>query len=136
VAVVSNGKLAEAHAVFRRWLGEEYDLDVLDIMLCALAVERLDGDPLWVLIISGPGAAKIETIQAASGAGALTVSTISGEAALISATPKRDRAKDATGGLLREVGDHGVLAIKDVTSLLSMTREPRRRGPRRVPRGL
>jgi len=117
--------LGECHAVFRRWFGDEYDLDVLDVMLCALAAERLTGDPLWVLIISGPGAAKTETVQACVGAGALIVSTISGEAALLSGTPKKDRAKNATGGLLCEVGEEGVLAIKDVTSLISMSRERR-----------
>jgi hypothetical protein len=35
----------ECHAVFQRWLGDEYDLDVLDIMLCTLAAERLTGHP-------------------------------------------------------------------------------------------
>jgi hypothetical protein len=117
--------LGECHKVFRRWFGDEYDLDVLDVMLCALAAERLSGDPLWVLIISGPGAAKTETVQACAGAGALIVSTVSGDAALLSGSPKKDRAKNATGGLLCEVGDQGVLAIKDVTSILSMSRDRR-----------
>jgi hypothetical protein len=117
--------LAECHAVFRRWFGDEYDLDVLNVMLCALAAERLTGDPLWVLIISGPGAAKTETVQACAGAGAYIESTITGEAALLSGTPKKDRAKDATGGLLRRFGDHGVLVIKDMTSILSMSRDRR-----------
>jgi hypothetical protein len=117
--------LDQCHAVFRRWLGDEYDLAVLDALLCALAVERLDGDPLWLLIISGPGAAKTETVQAAAGAGAIVESTITGEAALLSGTPKKDRAKDATGGLLRKLGDSGVLVIKDVTSVISMSRDRR-----------
>lgn len=30
-------------------------------MLCTIAAERLDGDPLWLLIISGSGNAKTET---------------------------------------------------------------------------
>src|SRR4029453_8983304 len=60
VAVVSNGKLAEAHAVLRRWLGEEYDLDVLDIMLCALAGGRLGGAPPAGVLISGTGAPNTE----------------------------------------------------------------------------
>ena len=115
----------ECHDVFRRWLGDEYDLDVLDVVLCALAAERLDGDPLWLLVISGPGAAKTETVQACAGAGAIVESTVTGEAALLSGTPTQERAKDATGGLLRRLGGRGVLVIKDVTSIISMSRDRR-----------
>jgi hypothetical protein len=117
--------LAEAHAVFKGWLGDDYDLDALDAMLAAAAVERLDGDPVWLLIISGSGNAKTETVQALSGIGATVVSTITSEGALLSATSKRERAKDATGGLLQEIGDRGVLVVKDVTSILSMNRDLR-----------
>jgi hypothetical protein len=45
--------LDQCHDVFRRWFGNEYDLDVLDAVLCTLTVERLDGDPLWLLVIPG-----------------------------------------------------------------------------------
>jgi hypothetical protein len=117
--------LEQAHNVFKRWLGHDYDLDALDAMLAAAAVERLDGDPLWLLIISGSGNAKTETVQALSGIGATVVSGITSEGALLSATAKRERKKDATGGLLREIGDRGVLVIKDVTSILSMNRDLR-----------
>ena len=117
--------LEQAHNVFKRWLGDDYDTDALDAMLAAAAVERLDGDPVWLLIISGSGNAKTETVQALSGIGATVVSTITSEGALLSGTGKRERAKDATGGLLREIGDRGVLVIKDVTSILSMNRDLR-----------
>ena len=38
---------------------------------------------------------------------------------------KRDRSADATGGLLRKIGPHGLLVIKDFTSILSMNRDTR-----------
>lgn len=116
--------LTQAHNVFRKWLGSEFDTDGLDAMLATVAVERFtDGsDPVWLLLISGSGNAKTETVQSLDGIGAIVVSSISSDAALLSATPKRERAKDATGGLLRKLGDRGVLAIKDVTSILSMDR--------------
>ena len=117
--------LDEAHAVFRRWLGADYDTDALDAVLAAAAVERLDGDPLWLLLISGSGNAKTETVIALVGIGATVTSTISSPGALLSATSKKERTADATGGLLRRVGEHGVLVIKDVTSILSMSRELR-----------
>jgi predicted transcriptional regulator len=114
-----------AHKAFAKWLGDEYDLDVLDVVLAVAACEQLDGDPPWLLVVSGPGAAKTEIISPLAGAGAHVTSTISSEGALLSATAKRERSKDATGGLLRKVGDHGLLVIKDVTSIISMAREIR-----------
>lgn len=121
--------LIDAHAVFTRWLGNDFDTDALDAMLAAAAVERFtDGsDPLWLLLVSGPGNAKTETVQALAGVGAVVTSAISSEAALLSATPKRERAKTATGGLLRKLGESGVLVVKDVTSILSMNRDLRAR---------
>ena len=52
-------------------------------------------------------------------------STIASEGALLSATSSKNRSKTATGGLLRKIGDHGVLVIKDVTSIISANREIR-----------
>jgi hypothetical protein len=117
--------LEECHQAYRRWLGDEYDLDALDAVLCAAACEQLDGDPLWLLVISGSGNAKTETVQALRGLGAEIVSTISSDAALLSGTPKHERSKKATGGLLRKIGARGVLVIKDVTSILSTDRNTR-----------
>jgi hypothetical protein len=47
-------------------------------------VEQLTGDPVWLLLISGSGNAKTETVQALDGIGA-----ISSGAALLSGTPQR-----------------------------------------------
>ena len=78
-----------------------------------------------VLIISGPGNTKTETVQATSGLGAHVVSTIVSEGALLSASSRQQRAKNATGGLLRKIGERGLLVIKDVTSILSADRNAR-----------
>jgi hypothetical protein len=93
----------------------------------AVAVERFnDGsDLVWFLLVSGPGNAKTETVQALDGIEVIFTSAISSDAALLSGTPKRERAKGATGGLLRRIGDRGVLVIKDVKSILSMDRNMR-----------
>lgn len=119
--------LGRARITFRKWLGDDYDTDALDSALAVAAVENFDdgSDPVWLLIVSGPGAAKTETVQAFDGIGATLTSCISSEAALLSGTPKRERAKAATGGLLRKMGTRGVLVVKDVTSILSMNRDQR-----------
>ena len=118
-------RLAEVHEVFQRWLGEDYDLDTLDTMLAVCASEKLPGDPCWLMVVSGPGNAKTETVQASRGIGAHVISTITSDAALLSASPRKQRTKDATGGLLRKIGERGILCIKDFTSILSSSRETR-----------
>ena len=117
--------LDQAHDVFRHWLGADYDTDALDVVLVTAAVERLDGDPLWTLLLSGSGNAKTETVIALADAGAIITSSISSQGALLSATSKSERAADATGGLLRRMEPRGMLVIKDVTSILSMSRDMR-----------
>jgi hypothetical protein len=114
--------LDECHKIFRQHFGKTFDLDALDIMLAVAASQKLDGDPVWLLIVSGSGAAKTEMVQTLSGAGAHVTSTITSEGALLSGARKK---KNATGGLLRRIGSEGVLVIKDVTSILSMSQEKR-----------
>jgi Domain of unknown function (DUF3854) len=114
------------HERYRHWLGEHYDLDAIDVSLCVAAVEKLNGDPLWVLILSGSGMAKSETVVPISGCrGAIMVSSITSEGALLSMTSNKDRAAAATGGMLRELGSRGIVVIKDVTTILSMSGDRR-----------
>jgi hypothetical protein len=117
--------LDELHCVFRKWFGDEYDLDAIDAVIVTGAAARMDGDPLWLLIVSGPGAAKTETAQALAGCGAHVTSTIQSEGALLSATSQQERSKKATGGLLRKIGARGILVLKDVTTILSSDRNTR-----------
>ncbi len=118
--------LQRCHRTFRKWLGAKYDLDALHVVLAAAAAQNLDGDPLWVLLVSGSGNAKTETVQSLSGlTNTHVISTISSPGALLSATSRRDRSKTANGGLLRMIGPTGVLVTKDMTSILSMGRELR-----------
>jgi hypothetical protein len=121
--------LAKVHDIFQGYLGKAYDTDVLDAVLATAASERLDGDPLWLLVISGPGNAKTETVQSLAGAGAIVTSTIASEGALLSATKPQGKGKStaATGGLLRKLGNRGVVVIKDVTSILSADSNTRSR---------
>lgn len=120
-----SGELSTVHETYRYWLGDDYDIGALDVVLCTAAAEKLHGDPPWLLLVGGSGAAKSETVMPLVGAGAVVISTISGEAALLSGTAKRERAKNASGGLLRKIGPRGLLVIKDVTSILSMNRDTR-----------
>jgi hypothetical protein len=124
-ATAAAGALATAHRVFRRWFGDDYDIDGLDAALSTAAVEQLDGDPVWLVILSGSGNAKTETVLALAGAGAHVTSTIKSEGALLSGTSAKERTDKATGGLLRVLGAHGVMVVKDYTTILSMSGDAR-----------
>jgi hypothetical protein len=122
---VERQSLKQVHAVFKKWLGDDYDIGALNAVLAVAASEKLCGDPAWLLIISGPGNAKTETCQSLSRLSAHIISTISSEGALLSGTSDKSRSKAATGGLLRKIGDRGLLVVKDFTSILSANRETR-----------
>jgi hypothetical protein len=115
--------LDEAHKVFRKWFGDEYDMAAFDATCAAAAMTYYDGDPLWLLVISGSGFAKTETVQAAEAPDAIVVSAISSVGALLSGTSKKEQGKEATGGLLKTLGSLGILIVKDFTTILSMSRE-------------
>ena len=105
--------------------GDSYDTDAMLACASIAACLHLDGDTPWLLVVSGSGFTKTETVSALAGMGAHITSTITSEGALLSATSRRERTRNATGGLLRTVGEAGVLVIKDVTAILSMGRELR-----------
>jgi nucleoid DNA-binding protein len=93
-------------------------------MVLAAAIANLaPGDPVWLLLVGPPSAGKTEVVSPlvrmpwAHSAATLT------EAALLSGTPKREVHASAKGGLLREVGDFGVLVMKDFTSILAQNRD-------------
>jgi hypothetical protein len=118
--------LDNLHTTFTRWLGRDYDLDAIDAVVAAAAAIRLDGDPVWILLVGGPGNAKTETVSAlGESSDAHVVSSIASEGALLSGTSKGERAADATGGLLRTIGSVGVLVLKDFTSILSLPQSTR-----------
>ena len=71
--------------------------------------------PSRLLAMSGPGNTKTETVVPMAGIGADIERARSAEAALLSATPTKERAKDATGGLLRRIGDRWPPRHQDVT---------------------
>lgn len=125
IASTTPAAIGDVHSAFRRWLGAEYDLGALDAVLAAAAVEQLDGDPVWLLAVSGSGNAKTETVGALAGSGAIITSTITSEGALLSASSAKEKTKDSHGGLLRRLGARGVFVIKDFTSILSMNRDLR-----------
>ena len=118
-------ELERLENVFGRWLVMK-DFVPLRTVLAAIAAHSLGGDAFGLVTVGGSGTAKTVVLEACSGVeGVVVASTLTGPASLLSATPRKEKSDQATGGLLREVGDAGILALKDFTSLLSLQRDAR-----------
>lgn len=123
--------LADVRRLFRKWFylgpeGREDDGHVC-VALAAAAANYMPGVAVWLMLVGGSGSGKTETILSLGLCPHVHTAATLTEAALLSGTPKRDKAGDATGGILRKVGDFGLLLLKDFTSILSMEREARTR---------
>ena len=114
--------LAQALESFGKWLHLDDTAPVLAV--AAVIVANLaGGDPVWLLVVGPPSGGKTEILSSAAGLPYIVPAATITEAALLSGTSKRERAQDATGGLLRQIGDFGILLAKDFTSVLSQNRD-------------
>jgi hypothetical protein len=117
-------EVAEVVSVFQRWLFLP-DRGALLAVLGTVAANRLDGDPVWLLLVGPPGGGKSELLQAVSTLPNIHPAATLTEAALLSGTPKKEHVDGAKGGLLRAIGDFGIILAKDFGSVLSMNRDAR-----------
>jgi hypothetical protein len=116
--------IGETLDVFKRWLILN-DLTPVYAVLGAVAANLLEGDPVWLGVIGPPSSAKTELLNSISLLPKVTPAASLTVAGLLSGTPKKQAASGAKGGLLRQIGDFGIVALKDFTSVLSMHTETR-----------
>jgi hypothetical protein len=119
-----NGKrskctINETLDVFKHWLLLRDPTPVLAV-LGAVAANNLDGDPVWLGIVAPPSSAKTELLSALSTLPDVVQAATVTPAGLLSGTPKKQRDKGAKGGLLQQIGEFGILVLKDFGSVLSM----------------
>jgi hypothetical protein len=117
-------KLATLITTYRKWLHLP-DPGPVYFILGSVAANLMQGDPVWSMLIGAPGSGKTELLQPLSSLANVHFAGTITEPALLSGTAARDRAKDAKGGLLAQIGKFGILICKDFTSVLSMHRDSR-----------
>jgi hypothetical protein len=111
--------LGEVNATFEKWLMLP-NLDPLHIMLGSVVANLLPGDPVSIGTIGAPSTAKTELLNSLSKLPFVRSASKLSPAGLLSGTPKRQKDKNAKGGLLMEIGEFGIIAFKDFTTILSM----------------
>jgi Domain of unknown function (DUF3854) len=114
--------LEEAEEVFREELYLP-DTIALRVALATITANRLPARPVWMLLVGVGGCGKTEVVWSLHRLPEVHVCSTLRESALLSGTSEKERAKGATGGVLRELGDRGLVLVKDFTSLLSMRHE-------------
>jgi hypothetical protein len=111
---------------YRRWLHFP-DAQLLYLCIAAVLANRMEeGDPVWLIVVGGSSRGKTETLSGFDGLPDVRVVGSLTEAALLSGTPKKEQAKNASGGLLRELPAFGAtLVIKDFGAILTLPRDRR-----------
>jgi hypothetical protein len=104
---------------FEHWLLLKDPTPILAV-LGAVAGNFLPGDPVWLAVIAPPSSAKTEILNATTGLPHVVRAATVTPAGLLSGTPKKQQARGAKGGLLQQIGDFGILVLKDFGSILSM----------------
>jgi hypothetical protein len=120
---VSTGPIEGLTSTFQDWLYLP-DPGPLYAVIGAMVANMLPGDPVWLMLVGPPSSGKTEILWSLRGLPHVFArERVTGEAGLLSGVGKKDRIKDATGGLLREIGEFGVLLMKDFTALLMLPRD-------------
>ena len=111
--------IGQTLAVFERWLILPNKTPVYAV-LGTVAANLLPGDPVWLGVIGPPSSAKTEILNSISMLPRVVQAATLTPAGLLSGTSKKQYDKEAKGGLLRQIGDFGIIALKDFGSVLSM----------------
>jgi hypothetical protein len=90
----------------------------------SVAANMIQGDPVWLMFVGPPSCGKSELVNSLLSIPRMfELADISSEGAFLSGTTRKEKAADATGGLLQQVGLHGGAVLNDFTSVLSKPHE-------------
>ena len=123
VVIPNRRPIDQVIEVFGRWLIMK-DPTPLYAVFGAVAANLLPGgDPVWLGLIAPPSSAKTEILNSFSGLPYVVQASSLSPASFLSATPKKEQEKEATGGLLRQIGTFGIIVLKDFATILSLRPE-------------
>jgi hypothetical protein len=109
----------ETLEVFERWLLLKNHTPIL-ATLGTVSANMLAGDPVWLGLVGPSSCGKTEILDALSELPCVArVSTLT-VPGLLSGTPRHQQSHGATGGLLRQVGNPGIIVCKEFSSILFM----------------
>jgi hypothetical protein len=111
--------IAETISVFDKWLTMQNHTPIYAV-LGTVAANLLPGDAVWLGVIGPPSSAKTEILNSISLLPKVVQAATLTPAGLLSGTPKKQREHGTKGGLLNQIGDFGIIALKDFGSILSM----------------
>ncbi len=99
----------------------------LYVALGTLAANMMAGLPLWMMLTGAPGAWKTTCVRSLGLVPrVLDIGDVSGKGAFLSGVANKDKDKGATGGMLREIGERGMMLMEDFsTSIMSLQRDTR-----------
>jgi len=109
-------------AAYDEWLVLENHTPIY-AMLGTIAANFMPGDAVWTGLIGPPSSAKTELLNSTSMIPQVVPAATLTVAGLLSGSPRKQYYKGAKGGLLRQIGDFGILVLKDFGSILSMHTE-------------
>src|SRR5271154_4420439 len=98
--------------------------DALYAFVGAVAGNLLEGVPVWLMVVGPAASGKtllVESILEMAGVG--VADSITKASDFLSGTNKKERVADATGGLLRQIGNHGALVVSDFTGIMGLPRD-------------
>lgn len=97
------------------------DPSPLYFVLGVLAANMQPGNNVWGMLVGSSSCGKTTMLNTIKAVDKVHItSTLRTPAALISGTKKKERAANATGGLLRQIGPRGLLGMVDFTGMLSL----------------
>jgi hypothetical protein len=103
------------------------DPGIIYVVMAAVAANLMPGDPVWLLVVAPPSSGKTEVLDSLRRLVWVHMISAFTEAGLLSAAPAKKGDTTSTGGLLKQVGENGLLVAKDYTTVLEEHGSTRRR---------
>jgi hypothetical protein len=118
----SSAPLGQLHETFRRHLFLP-DTAIVDFTAAVTVANRIDGDPVWALIVAPPSSGKTEALQSLSGLSDVHPLSALNPTTLISGAKRGEHGEEPS--LLLRLPDNSLLVLKDFGTILSMREDAR-----------